>query len=243
MVNKLDSESPVPLYHQLELLLEKRIKEGYYQSGDLLPTEQEAVKNFNLSRTTVRRAFEGLLRKGMIKRKRGVGTIVVKKPKIMENLPQLKSFTEDMEDKGYKVYSRVLEAREIIPPDKIRKKLKLDPEQRVLKIKRLRYVDEEPIVIQNSHLPAELGIKADEDFRGSLYKLLEEKYGIYVKFGSTTIEAAVANQEESELLDIKEGEPVLIIDRLGYDADKNEIEFVEGVYRGDRHKYQVNLKR
>lgn len=238
----LDSDDPLPLYQQLANVLEEEINKGIYIPGDNLPTEKELEEEFQVSRTTVRKAYQQLHQKGIVNRRSGVGTKVAEE-KFSENITQLKSFTEEMSEMGYSVTSKVLKSEEIEAPHDVQEPLELADKDRVLHVKRLRYVDGVPLALQKAYLPVSLGVSNKEDFTGSLYKLLEKEYGIDIKSGSIKIETSLATQEEADILDIEPGEPVMVFRRKVFRSNDTPMEYVKGVYRGDRHQFQVKLKR
>jgi len=239
---KLDSEAPTPLYHQVARKLEEEIKNGKYEVGDKLPPEKDLEKNLNVSRTTVRKALDTLLQKGLIERKRGVGTIVVE-PKVQECLPQLQSFTEEMSLRGYSVNSKVLGVNKIKPKANIQNALRLSDEEEVIKIERIRFIEEQKLALHTAYIPNYVGISIDEDFSGSLYKKLENEYKVEIDEGKTTITSSIATEKEANLLDIEKKDPILKYDRLTFNKKGEEIEFVEGVYRADKYQFKVRLKR
>lgn len=239
---QLDDEVPVPLYYQLEEIVQAKIKAGRLTAGDLLPSEKELSQIYGVSRATVRQALESLVRKGLLLRQRGRGTFVAK-PKVEEGLPRLASFSEEMQAKGWEHRTKVLRVEEIEPPQAISDKLGAPAGGRVLLIQRLRSVDSEPVVLSTSYLPVQLGIDPTEDFSKSIYQLLEQKYGIRIESGKTTIEGSVARGREAKLLGIPSGAPTLRIRRLALDDRHQPIEYVEATFRADRYRYSVELKR
>lgn len=236
----LNLDSPVPLYYQLQEHIRSLIEEGHLQEGTHLPTEAELASQFNVSRATVREALRGLVERGLIEKRQGVGSIVTN-TKIDELLPGLASFSAEMEARGFKVTSDVLDLGCVVPPARVLNALHLPPGSEVVKVRRLRFVNEKPFLISTSYLPPEISL--DEDFSGSLYELLENVYGYRITAGRTSIEAGLADDLEAPLLDTESGKAVLRITWLAL-ADRNEpIEYSETTYRGDRYRYVVQLHR
>ena len=145
--------------------------------------------------------------------------------------------------KGIKPEARVISVEEISPPERIIKALRLKEKEKVLRIERLRLADKKVICVLISYLPLSLGIKIEDDFTGSLYNLLEKKYGFTITKGDEIIEASAASKHEARLLKIKEGSPVLCMSRVTYTLDNRPLELVEGTYRADRYRYSITLER
>jgi GntR family transcriptional regulator len=236
----LNLNSPMPLYYQLQEHLSTQIEEGNLCPGDPLPTEAELCSQFNVSRATVREALRGLAERGLIEKRQGVGSFVAAR-KINEILPGLTSFSAEMRARGFHVTSKVLEQGLVIPPGRVLKALDLAAESQVVRIVRLRFVDAKPFLVSTSHLVPE--ISAHEDFSGSLYELFETKYGYTIATGQATIEAGLANERESQLLEIQPRDAVLRITWLALTDAGLPIEYSETTYNGNRYRYIVQLRR
>jgi len=238
----LNEKSPIPLYFQLQEQIKKKIEQGIYKVGDLIPTERELQQLYSVSRITVRNAIAGLVFEDLLVKKQGLGTIVAR-PRMVEDFSSLKSFTEKMAAQGAVIATEVIEVKRIGASEGIALHLAIEPESEIIYIKRLRFVDEEPIALFISHIRGDIGIAEDDDFRGSIFDLLENKCNIEISGGQKVIEATSANKEEAELLKIDVDEPVLLIRNTTFDSDNKPIEYAEGVYRSDRYKYVLKLKR
>lgn len=236
----LDSHSPVPLYHQLQEHIRTLIEEGQLSGGSPLPTEAELAEQFNVSRATVREALRGLVERGLIEKRQGVGNFVTHS-KIDENLPGLVSFSTEMRARGFTVTSHVLDAERVTPPTRVRNALQLEPNSEVIKVRRVRLVNGQPFLISTSYLPGH--IAPTDDFSGSIYELLEETYGYRITAGSTSIEAGLADDYEAALLESSVGSAVLRITWLALTDKEFPVEYSETTYRGDRYRYIVQLRR
>jgi GntR family transcriptional regulator len=230
----------MPLYYQLQEHISALIDEGRLHPGDPLPTESELCSQFDISRATVREALRGLVQQGLIEKRQGVGSFVATK-KINELLPGLTSFSAEMRARGFTVRSQVLAKELIVPPGRVLKALNLPSNSMVLQVVRLRFVDEKPFLISASHLTPEVSI--DEDFSGSLYALFESKYGYRIATGQATIEAGLADERESQLLEIQPCDAVLRITWLAVTDTGLPIEYAETTYNGTRYRYIVQLRR
>jgi GntR family transcriptional regulator len=231
---------PVPLYYQLYETMRREIDEGRFPAGSKLPTEEELCRAFDVSRTTVREALRALADRGLIEKRQGRGTFVAA-AKIGEILPSLSSFSVEMESRGFAVHTNVLDAALVDPPRRARDALQLSAETQVLRVVRQRFVDDKPLVISTSYLPPE--IAPDDDFSGSLYALLETRYGLTITSGTATVEAGLAGDRDSRLLDVAPDAAVLVISWLGITAEGRPVEYSEATYRGDSYRYVITLAR
>jgi len=240
MIKKLNRNSHIPLYYQLQQILEKLVENGEFDNSQPLPTEEELMKTYEVSRTTVREALRGLLDKGVIVKKQGVGSFIAQE-KITEVLPGLVSFSSEMSARGFCVRTKVLKIQEIKPSPKVARGLNLSNDVTVLRVKRLRFVDEKPIVISTSYLTC--GYDPKDNFEGSIYKILEEKYGVSISYGEAIIEACLSDEYESRLLNLEKGSALLGITWRSFTEDNTPVEYSEAIFRGDSYKYVVMLKR
>ena len=236
---KLIHDSFKPLYFQLKEIIHDKIESEELKEGDMIPSENELQKIYGVSRATVRKAIELLVYDGLMDKKKGKGTFV-KRRKIEEQLPVLKSFTEEMA--GRDAYKKVISVAYTKVPSGVNTRLKLPPDSLVLSLKRLMLVDGSPLGILHSFIPARFELSLDEDYTKSLYRILE-KGGIRLKEADQTIEVRMATHEETGLLGLDVPCPTLVIRRLAYSVNHELVEYVEGVYRGDRYRYNCKLNR
>lgn len=238
----LESNSPMPLYHQLEKVIHDRIVEEE-AIGTMLPAEKNLMDIFGVSRATVKKALENLVGKGLLQRRRAVGTRVIRQ-EITETLARLSSYTEEMEGKGLEVRTEVLELTVRVPDDVVRERLRLKEREKTLYLRRLRGTSEVfPFVLLESELPHSLGIDLNEDFTGSLYRILERKYKTPIRWADEEIRARDATSEEAKCLGIKAGDSVLVMERLAHTWDDRPVEVVRGVYRPEHYKFSIRLWR
>ncbi len=236
---KLNHNSFIPLYYQLKEIILEKIESGEWPEECMIPSENALQETYGVSRATVRRTIELLSNEGFFEKKRGKGTMV-KKPMIEEKLPVLKSFTEEMA--GMNATKRVMSAEYIDPPPKIKEVLALFPDEQVLYLKRLMIVDGSPLGILHSYIPARYKLRLEEDYSKSLYKIFED-YGILLKEADQSIEAFMSTKEEVLLLGLSSSFPTLVIKRIAYSIDGDPVEYVKGVYHGDRYRYNLKLSK
>jgi GntR family transcriptional regulator len=241
----IDRSSPIPYYVQLKEALREHVEAGAWHSGDVIPGEPELCRLFGVSRTVVRQALKELTYEGLVVREKGKGTFVAE-PKIGESLVQeLTGFYQDMVDRGLKPRTRVLK-QEVVPASrKVADHLRVQPETPVVQIDRLRFVEDEPIVLVTTYLPEALCaqlLQADLS-QQSLYAFLESHCGIKIAFGRRTIEAVPASEYEARLLEVDKGAPLLTLDSVSYLEDGTPIEYFHALHRGDRSRFEVELLR
>jgi GntR family transcriptional regulator len=241
----VDRSSPIPYYVQVKEALREHIEHGDWQPGDQLPGEPELCRIFDVSRTVIRQALREMEYEGLIVRAKGKGTFVAE-PKIVESLVQkLTGFYQDMVARGHTPVSQVLK-QEVTPASpKVAARLNLEPGTPVIEIERLRFVQDEPIVLVTTYLPYALCPKIlHEDLsHQSLYALLEKQYGLVIARGHRTLEAVPANEYAARLLQVKKGAPLILLDSVSYLNDGTPIEYYDALHRSDRSRFEVELIR
>jgi GntR family transcriptional regulator len=237
----IHKESPIPYHYQLRELLRDEINTGRWEVGERLPSEREICETFQLSRTTVREALDALVNEGMLRREKGRGTFVAD-PKIMEHWLDLPdSFTDAMQQQGYRVETKVLNLNVMPAPYKVRQELRLKPDERVIVLDRLRAILNEPILVVTSYITERYcpGLKHEDFTQFSLYQVLREKYQINIASAKRCMEAVAANELEANLLHVKFGAPLMLIESTAYLEDGTPIEYFKARHRGDRTRFQV----
>lgn len=241
----IDRSSPIPYYVQLKEALRAPIEQGIWQPGDQIPGESDLCRLFDVSRTVVRQALNELNFEGLITRIKGKGTFVAE-PKISESLIQkLTGFYQDMVDRGHKPVTLVL-SQQVVPANaKVAGRLGLGPGALVIDIERLRFVQDEPIVLVTTYLPYALCPRlAQADLSNqSLYAFLEKECGLVIARGRRVIEAVTASEYEAHYLQVAKGAPLILLDSVSYLADGTPIEYYRAFHRGDRSRFEVELVR
>lgn len=230
-----------PLYAQIRDALRAKIQAAEFGPGGLFPTEAELQRVFQVSRSTVRQALTALVAEGHLVRSRGKGTFVVQR-RIDEPLPKLLSFTQEIRRRGAVPSVRDVKTSWVRPLRAVHEALRLNSEDRVLRVERVRCADDSPVAVTVSLLPRWVGLSGREDFTGSLYELLQARGGL--KFGKAFqyIEAERATPALARALEIPRGSPLLVLRRTLFADDGRPIEYVEGFYRADRYRYSIWLE-
>jgi GntR family transcriptional regulator len=237
----IDRESAVPLYYQIAEYLRGQIRTGAIKPGQALPTEEALQRMFHVSRATIRQAVRSLAASGLVRMDRPRGTFV-NEPRLVEELPTLISFSDEVRRAGMQPTARVLVARLQRPPDDVRTHLRLEPNVEALLISRLRLADGEPIAVLKSWIPTTLGITAGDDFSDSLYELFARR-GTVPLHAEQVLDAVNADVETASLLGVPRRTALLLVTRTTFGAQDTPIEYVAGWYRADRYRYSVRLSR
>ncbi|SIO85862.1 Transcriptional regulator, GntR family [Nocardiopsis sp. JB363] len=235
----LDRSSPVPLYFQVAQELERRIMSGEMPAGTRLENELVLAERLGLSRPTLRQAIEYLVDRGMLVRKRGVGTQVIR-PRVRRPV-ELSSLYDDLARVGEEPRTRVLRLAVEVPPDPVAAQMELPPGTEVYVLERLRLAKDEPLALMRNHLPLGL-VELDEGELSAqgLYRLLRAA-GVTLKMASQSIGARNATPTEAEALDEPPGAPLLTMERVVYDDTGRVVEVGSHVYRASRYSFELTL--
>lgn len=235
----IDHNSKVPLHSQVEKLLRHLIQLKEYSNGKLLPKEVELSNRFGVSRNTIRQATNKLEHEGLIVRKKGVGTYV--SPHVLSTqLSNWHSFSQEMIGKGLKLKNLEISAEYVAASEKVSDFFRIKPQVEVLKLSRLRAVDNEPVVYFESFFHPRIGLSVEDDFSQPLYQLLEKKFAIIVVRSSEHIQAKLAGQFAKKL-HIHNADPILLRERFVYDPGDRPVEYNVGYYRADRFTYSIDI--
>lgn len=243
MARTVNRHSAIPYYIQVKEALQERVQQGEWQPGDQIPGEPELCRIFNVSRTVVRQALSDLMHEGLIRREKGKGTFIAE-PKISGGLVQrLTGSYQDMMAQGYTLVTQVLKQELVPAKPKVAGYLKIAPDTPVIEIERLRFIQNEPLLLVTTYLPYALCAPVlNEDLTNqSLYVVLEKRCGHTLAYGQRTIEAVPANEYESSLLGIKKGAPLILLNSVTYLKDGTPIEYYHALHRGDRSRFEVRV--
>lgn len=240
----LNKQSPIPLYYQLAEQLKEQIQAGELSGGDQLPPERELAQQVGVSRMTARQAMAYLVNEGLIEVKPGVGTFVAH-PKLTHNPLHLSGFSEEMARLGSTVVSTVLRQEHAIPPKRIAEQLHLAPNEQVITIIRLRQVDQTPLLLETSHLPARLcpDLENVDLAECSLYRWLATEQQLTGYRTTQTVEATTVNDYEQRLFQLMPGTAMLLVEGITYDQHDRPFEYFKTIYRGDRFKFILKSQR
>ncbi|MEZ4737677.1 MAG: GntR family transcriptional regulator, partial [Caldilineaceae bacterium] len=229
---------------QLAEQLKEQIQAGELAVGDQLPPERDLAQQVGVSRMTARQAVAYLVHEGLIEVKPGVGTFVAQ-PKLTHNALHLSGFSEEMARLGSSVRSTVLRQERTIPPKRIAEQLHLAPHEQVITLVRLRQVDQTPLLLETSHLPAHLcsGLETVDLAECSLYTWLATEYQLTGHRATQTVEATTVNDYEQRLFQLVAGTAMLLVEGVTYDQEDRPFEYFKTIYRGDRFKFVLKSQR
>ena len=241
---KFNHYSPVPLYSQIRELLREHILNGVVRSGGLIPSENEMVKAFGVSRVTVRQALNDLQKEGLLFKIHGKGTFVTR-AKAVQSLMRVEGFGEAMSGAGHETFSRLLSHR-VLRAGRLRAaRLGISEASAVMEIRRLRYLDRDPISLDVTYVPLAIGkrlIKEDLAHR-DVFAILDNDYGIPLERAELKIDAMVADVSLANLLAVEPGAALVRIERLTFTTSDQPIDFEYLYYRGDSFQYFVKVGR
>ena len=235
----LDRSGPIPLYFQIAQRIEKAILNGNLPAGARLENEVSLAERLGLSRPTIRRAIQDLVDKGLLVRRRGIGTQVVH-GQVTRGV-ELTSLYEDLSRSGQKPSTKILEYKTVKADSKIAEKLGIETGSDVLYMRRLRFADNVAVSIMENWLPsAFLDISEIELSEHGLYQILRSR-GITIRVAKQRIGARKASQRESTDLEIEKQSSLLSMDRTAYDNSGRAVEFGHHCYRPDLYSFEVTL--
>jgi GntR family transcriptional regulator len=235
----INPQSSEPLYEQIRRSILDFIEINDLQPGSILPSERELSEVFSVSRLTIRKAIEELIRLGVVFSRPGKGTFIGQ-PKIQQRLLVVTNFTDAILKLGHIPGAKILEKEIIKASGKICQKMGVTEGTPLLHMRRLRFVDEIPFSIQSIYLNCELLPGIDQLVeKSSLYSLIEEKYGIKLSKTKAILEAVVADYTCASLLWVKPNTPLFIMSGAVSDSQGRVIELFKCLYRGDRMRFET----
>lgn len=240
---QVEAASPVPLYHQIMLALERQIEDNLLKEGERLPSERDLAERLGVSRMTIRQAVRALVLSGYCYRARGKG-VFVRRRRVFFNTERFEGFTASMKRAGRRARTVGLRSSIAEPPDWVKEGLDLDDDEQTVELVRLRLLDDEPAILETEWFSARrfAGLLA-EDISQSLYGILEGRYATHIAYTADLLMGHIPSAEERDQLRIPEGQPVIVRDRIASLADGTPVEAVHSVYNGEQFEFRMNLVR
>lgn len=240
---KLSSHSPQPLYVQIKDQLRQRILEGDYKPHERLPSENELMKAFGVSRITIRQALRDLHSEGLVFSAQGKGTFV-SKPKAEQSVSHLQGFGEAMSAKGYEASARLLSIQEMKAPKAVVAALNLENGDDVVEVTRIRFLNREAMSLEHSYFPMDIGRRMfGIDLSGDIFPMLEDLFATPLGEAHVRIEAGLPDEQTQQHLNLAPGDPVLRVERLTHDRRGRPVDFEYLNFRGDSFKYHFRIER
>lgn len=232
----LNENDPLPLYHQLKKILSKKIMNHEWEPETQIPTEQELVKEYGVSRSTVRMAVLDLMRSGMVFRKRGKGTFVSPSKATSDLINQI-FFSKEYERDDVHMNFRVSTLKAEVWISEI---LGIMKGEHIFEFIRIRYFRNEKSGIEKIYIPVKICPDLVNDPpKRKFSEWLQRTYGFRLFEDEKIIEATVFDTEESLILEVVQGAPALLYSRLIADQNKSPIYYTKTLLRGDR--FRINI--
>lgn len=239
----IDRKNPMPLYHQLFDLLHGVIINKELEPGSFFATENLLQEETEMSRATIRKALEELVRQKYLIRITGKGTFIsIAYPENQIVLPQLKSLTQELVDRGMKPGSILLKSKIIKPTKDIAEMLNIEQDEKVLFVERIRTGNDVPILYLCSYVPINIGISEDSDIPESLYTLIEQN-GKSIHSAKHIINATIISQKIAKHLGVKKSTAGLTMERVTFDTQGLPVLYEEGIFRNDLYSYTLRLEK
>ncbi len=234
----------VPLYRRIHQDLRERILDGDWPPGLRLPSESALGTLFEVSRITIRQALGALQKEGLIYSQQGRGSFV-SRPKAVQNVTRLQGFAEQMGAHGYEVRNRLLALAEVPADQKVASRLGVQKGTPVVEIRRLRLLDREPVSIELTWLPLDIGrqvARADLAVR-DIFVILENDCERPLGQADLALDAVAADAELAARLKVPEGAPLLRVERLTHDKGGQPLDYEFLYFRGDTFQYRFQVGR
>lgn len=240
-------EERVPKYYILKKTLAEKIENEEFPSDAPIPSERELMETYQMSRITVRKAIDELVNEGYLYKIQGKGTYVKSDDK-SSDLFAIISCTEDVLRMGMTPSKRVTAAELVLANAKRAKALEITQDDRVFMLGRILFADQEPLNYTVAYLPEKLfpGIEHYSFDKESLYRVLQEEYGVKITKARRTIEAILARDEVAEYLDLEEGSPIILFRCITYglvNGKEIPVENFKCYYRTDKFKFYIDQVR
>ena len=229
------------MYLQVNETIREMIEDGELKEGDPLMSERDISDFLEVSRMTVNKAITKLVDEGYIVREQRKGTTVAKKRPITryENISGL---TEMTKKEGKNISNNLVSFEEIELSKWIKRELQTDDEKGY-KVKRVRYVDGEPLVLETAYLSQKMcpDLTAEVVEVGSMYELYAKRYGHSISQAEQIIRPVYLKEEQAELLGQKNGDLALFIKRHTYTESEKIMEYTESIFLSQKHDLQIAL--
>ena len=223
-----------PLYYQIRENIREKINSNEYPPNSMIPSEAELCEHYGVSRVTVRRAILDLVQEGLLNRGKGKGTFVTENYGLT-TMNGVQSFTQELLGLNMRPSARLLGCKVRVADRLLRSALELNEGEQVVTISRLRLVNNEPCMVEVMNFPYRLvpGIEK-EDLNQSIYHLLKNNYQCEVVYAKDIMEPIIIGEYESKLLELTMPSAGMRTNRLGYDSNRNPIEYSTHIIPGKK---------
>ncbi len=240
----VDDRLPTPLYHQIYLILHDKIVSGAFAPNDLVPGEQELMRQFGVSRITARRALDELAAGGLVVRERGRGTRVLAHAPIDPVRTGVEGLVENLLEMGLKTEVRLCDFGYVPASPDVAQALGVAAGSIVQHAVRTRAVKGQPFSYLTTWVPEDIGnTYSKRDLAAQPLLALLERSGVRIGSADQTISATLADPEVAPALEVEIGSPLLRIRRIVFDQNGRAVEYIVGLYRPDRYQHRLKLDR
>lgn len=241
----LNFRGPVPIYLQIKEWMHFQIASGSWPPAHKLKAESDLAVEWDVSRGTVRKAMAELAKEGLLVRTHGRGTFVADDVLEQPLADRMVTFSEDLISKGIPFQTLVLEQKVIQATGRIATSLSLPQGTKVFALKRIRYVNEKPLILLHNYVVHDRCHDIEDvDFsHHRLFEALEQHCGLKLERGHRTFQAQMASRDVADVLSISDRDPVMHIEQVTYLNDGSLVEFSDLWLRGDQFRLSAVVKR
>ncbi|MFI8495717.1 GntR family transcriptional regulator [Peribacillus butanolivorans] len=243
--NVINKNHPIPMYIQVADWIRENIQSKVWKKDKQLAAEEELAKQLEISRGTLKKAISLLINEGLLIQIHGKGTFVADKKISYPFAQEFISFAESMQRQQMDFTTYVIEKSLVHPPEKIRERLSLSPEDDVLFLKRVRSIEGEPVILLENYINYRLcpGISQVDFTKNTLFSEMEKRSGHKIKSGIRQFEAHALPYEQSVWLNLPQGSPVLFLDQLTFFEGHIPLETSSVWLRSDKYTVTSVLHR
>ena len=240
---RIDHYSQEPLHAQLTSIFKRNVLMDRWTPGEKIPNQEELCRIFDVSLAVVRQAVDKLVAEGFLIKRQGKGTFVID-PRIRQGPRKLTSFTQELKAKGSSPGTVVLDKGMEKASSKLAKIFEISTGDEVVRIKRLRLIDGEPLGIQTFFCPKALVPDLlSQDLTQSLYELVEKRYGLRIITADERYASIIIDEDLCGLLKVRNPYAGFHVERITRDIKGDAVEYTESIIRGDRYSVQVHLRK
>ncbi|MCL6547452.1 MAG: GntR family transcriptional regulator [Alicyclobacillus sp.] len=229
----------IPFYYQIREDLLRRIEEGEYPVGSQIPSEVALAERYGVSRPTIRQAIAELVQEGILVRGRGKGTFVAQ-PVITDNAQVFTTFAEPAEGQMPQ-WTELISAKELPALAHVARDLQVAEQESVYEVVIVRATTGQRLALRVTHIPARLapGLLHLDLAGGSLFTLLQERYGLVPAGAVQTFQSVSAGKPEASALGVAAGHPLTLWQGVLYTPQKIPMARVRTWFRGDRFRFVI----
>lgn len=218
--------------------IKEEIDDQIWKIGERLPSERDLAERFNVSRMTLRQAITMLVEEGMLERKVGSGTYVAS-TRVQEKMRGTTSFTEIVHSQGKSPSTKLISYQKKLASETERQRLQLGANDLVIRMERIRYADNVPLVFEVASIPEKLIRNFNKtDITNHFFKTLAVN-GYEIGKSQQTIYAKTASDRVAEYLEVAKGHAILALTQVSYFTDGQAFEYVRSQYVGDRFEFYL----